>query len=196
MTPLESASFIIMLVLIPSLVSLGVTGRPIIRALSNAFQQTLVESGKIFLLLIGATLFARMLNSTQITASLMDLVISAQLSPLLFIIILGLAFLLLGSIFESISLIAVSLPVIYPLSIQLGFDPVWFAVFITTTLGISYLIPPAGKHVDTLRTLYPTLNSKSFLISTAPFLILSLLLLMLIVLFPQVIITLPNSFFS
>lgn len=126
------------------------------RKLSLAkLQKILISTGlvtsMIFLLLVTITVFSRFLNFSGFTREIVRLAISSGAHPWIIMSGIYLAYLILGCLVDPASLILLTVPVIFPIVVKLGFDPVWFGVMSIIWMQIGFLTPPVGMAVYVLQ---------------------------------------------
>ena len=110
--------------------------------------QVLVESARttamLFTILIGALIFANFVNFTSMPEDLKDYVEQFQLHPMTVIVMICVIYVLLGTAMEELSMILLTVPVLFPLVVHLGFDPLWFGILVVVVVEIGLISPPVG----------------------------------------------------
>lgn len=142
-TPTEAAAVGAFVSLIVSLVSKRFSRSAMIGAMEEAASTTAM----LFLILIGAIIFSRFLAVTTIPYRLTGFIAGLDVSRYVIIGIIGAALIFLGCFIEGLSLMVLTVPILYPLIIDLGFDGIWFGVFLVTLLNIGMVTPPVGINV-------------------------------------------------
>jgi TRAP-type C4-dicarboxylate transport system permease large subunit len=107
-----------------------------------------------------------------------------------------LAYLLMGCIFDGLSLMIMTLPIVFPLLTGLGFDPIWLGVMVTIMIEIGQVTPPVGLNLSVLSSL--TNNEVSLgnaAMATIPYWLIFLVALAILTIFPQIALVLPEAFF-
>jgi len=118
-----------------------------------------------------------------------------NLSPLQLIIALMLLFLLLGTVLEGFSMIATTLPVVLPLVTAAGFDKVWFGIFMVLVVEMAQITPPVAFNLSIIQRISG--QSMSYLTRvTMPYLLIMMLFVILIAVFPQIVLWLPDYLLS
>ena len=117
----------------------------------------LVESARttamLFTILIAAMMFANFVNFTTMPGDLKDWILGQGLPPLAVVGAMMLIYVVLGTIMEELSMVLLTIPVFFPIVVQLGFDPVWFGVLIVLVVQIGLISPPVGMNLFVLSTL-------------------------------------------
>ena len=128
------------------------------RALTwRALVEVLVESARttamLFTILIGAMIFSGFINFTTMPGDLKDWILALGLPPLAVVGAMMVIYVVLGTIMEELSMVLLTIPVFFPIVIQLGFDPVWFGVLIVLVVQIGLISPPVGMNLFVLNAL-------------------------------------------
>lgn len=146
----------------------------------------------MFSVLIGALLFASYINYTGMPADLLALVESAGAHPLSVIVLMVAIYLVLGCLLESISMMLLTVPVFFPLVGLLGYDPIWFGIFVVCVVEISLITPPIGLNVFVLRSVLPDVPLRTIFRGVLPFIAADVLRLAILIAFPSVALLLPR----
>jgi tripartite ATP-independent transporter DctM subunit len=167
------------------------------RALTwRSLYQSLVESGRttamLFMILIGALIFADFVNITSMPADLKGFVTRFEVHPVLVVAAIMAIYVLLGTAMEELSMVLLTLPVFFPLIVGLGFDPVWFGVLVVTIVEIGLISPPVGMNLFVLSTLLPQVQTTTVFRGVLPFITADVIRLALLVLFPGIALYLPS----
>lgn len=119
--------------------------------------EILVESARttamLFTILIAAMIFAGFVNFTTMPGDLKDAIVQLGLPPVAIVGAMMLTYVLLGTIMEELSMVLLTIPVFFPIVMQLGFDPVWFGVLIVMVVQIGLISPPVGMNLFVLGAL-------------------------------------------
>ena len=167
------------------------------RALNwRTFYEVLMESAAttamLFTVLIGALLFANFINLTDFPGALLDIAGQYKDDPWKVIAAILVIYVLLGCVFESMSMILLTVPIFYPLVISLGYDPIWFGIVVVVVVEISLITPPVGLNVFVLRGVLPDVSTGTIFKGVTPFWIADLFRLAVIVGFPALSLWLPG----
>ena len=113
------------------------------------------------------------------------------LSPFMLIVILSLLYIILGALVDGFSMIVMTTPIVLPLVTAAGFDTVWFGIYLVLMIELAQITPPVGFNLFVISSLN---NDDLFVIakSAMPFFFLMLLATVLITIFPQIVMVLPN----
>jgi len=146
----------------------------------------------LFTVLIGALLFANFINLTDFPGALLDIANYYRETPWMVIAAILMIYVLLGCVFESLSMILLTVPIFFPLVTSLGYDPIWFGIVVVVIVEISLITPPVGLNVFVLRGVLPDVSTGTIFRGVTPFWIADLFRLAVIVAFPVISLWLPS----
>lgn len=159
--------------------------------------QVLVEAAQttaaLFAVLIGAWVFSNFVNLAGLPEALQDVVTGAGLAPMAVMAMILLIYVALGCVFESLSMLLLTVPIFFPLVIGLGFDPVWFGIVVVVVTEISLITPPVGLNVFVLKGVVGDVSTATIFKGVTPFWVVDILRLALLVLVPSLVLFIPNS---
>jgi tripartite ATP-independent transporter DctM subunit len=191
-TPIEAAGMGAIFSLALALVIRGLTWGGFI----DACRQTVSSSGMIFAIIIGAEIFSAFVNFAGLPDGLVDLVYEYEFSAWGVILIMVAIYLVMGCVFESLSMILLTVPVFYPVVSQLDFggsvlnDPelvlIWFAVIVVVVTEISLITPPVGMNVFVLRSVLKDVSLATIFRGVLPFWIADIVRLVLLLAIPSI----------
>lgn len=158
----------------------------------ESLDETIRLTAMIFIILIGATLFGQFLAMSRIPAKITSLVVGVDLSPYVIIVLLILIFIFLGLFLEGIAILVLTLPIVYPLITQLGFDGIWFGVIMVMVFNIGTLTPPLGIGIYVINGVIPEIPIQKIFKGVVPMVVTMLVFTIILVIFPEIVMTLPN----
>ncbi len=162
-------------------------------SLADVLYQTVSTTGLVFLILIGAHVFNPFLALTEIPTDLAKLLTSLDLSPTVVMLILMAAYIVLGSFLEGFAMLVLTLPIVHPLILQLGFDPIWFGVLIVIIIEIGLITPPVGVNVFVVKGIAGDVPLAHIFAGVIPFWIAMIVCILLLMAFPEIALFLPNT---
>jgi tripartite ATP-independent transporter DctM subunit len=162
------------------------------RTLYAALLESARTTAMLFMILIGALIFAEFVNITTMPGDLKALVTRFEVHPTLVMLAICAVYVLLGTAMEELSMVLLTLPVFFPVVVHLGFDPVWFGVVIVCVVEIGLISPPVGMNLFVLKTLLPDVTTGAVFRGVLPFMWADVLRLALLVLFPWLALWLPG----
>ena len=158
--------------------------------------EVLIESARttamLFLILIGALIFANFINFTSMPNDLRDFVAQYQISPMVVMIAICVIYVVLGTAMEELSMILLTVPIFFPLVVGLGFDPVWFGIIIVVVGEIGLISPPVGMNMFVVRSLLPSVSTATIFRGVTPFVVADVIRLAILVAFPAISLWLPQ----
>ena len=164
-----------------------------VKRLTESLWQTGEISAMIYAILIGGVMFSRLLVQTDVTPALVNYIAALQVSPHTVIFLFSIMFLLLGAVLDTFGMLILTLPLVFPICRNLGFDPVWFGIYMTVMMEIAMLTPPIGLNVFVMQRVAPEVPLSEIFRGVLPFVIICLALVVLIVAFPQLALWLPST---
>ncbi|MDE2403572.1 MAG: TRAP transporter large permease [Sphingomonadales bacterium] len=187
-TPTEAASVGV----VGALALLAFRGGFTAAALGEAIRTTLRTAGMIYVVIIGALVFATFISVTGITEALSGSVTSLHASPVVAIVAMTLVLLLLGSFLDGVALMLLTTPIFLPIAQQLGYSPVWFGIFLVRTMEIGFVHPPLGMNIYVLQGIAKDLSLGTIFRGVIPFLVADFLHLACLIAFPALALWLPG----
>ena len=158
--------------------------------------EVLIESARttamLFMILIGALIFANFINFTSMPHDLRDFVAQYQISPMAVMIAICVIYVVLGTAMEELSMILLTVPIFFPLVVSLGFDPVWFGIIIVVVVEIGLISPPVGMNMFVVRSLLPSVSTATIFRGVTPFVVADVVRLAILVAFPAISLWLPQ----
>ena len=152
-------------------------------------------TAKLFALLFGASMFSNFLNRAGFPDALLDIINYFELSGLSVILLILLIYILLGCVFESMSMILLTVPIFAPLVHSLGFDLIWFGILVVVVTEISLITPPIGLNVFVLKGVIKDVPVSTIFKGVTPFWIVDIIRLGLIAFIPSLALFLPSMMY-
>ncbi len=166
------------------------------KAMSTVLLQTIRTSALAFLILIGAHIFNPFLALTQIPGDLAELLAGLELPRYVIMLILMAAYIVLGTFLEGFAMLVLTLPIVHPLILALGYDPIWFGVIMVIVLEMGLISPPVGVNVFVVKGVAEDVPLKQIFSGIIPFWIAMAICLIILLIFPQIALFLPNTMIS
>ena len=160
--------------------------------LFEALLETVYSTAMLFFIIVGAFIFSRFIVLTRLPNELVAWTQQAGLSPALIVLAVVLLFFLLGTFLEEVSTILITVPVIMPLMASLGYDGIWFGIFVTVMATIGLISPPVGLTVFVIQAQNPDIPASKIYRGTLPFLAADFVLVGLLIAFPGLALWLPG----
>ncbi|MCL4188686.1 MAG: TRAP transporter large permease [Rhodobacteraceae bacterium] len=167
------------------------------RGFAEVLRETAITTSALFMVLIGALIFANFVNATGMPATLSAWVTANALSPFSVLLLILAVYLLLGCVLESMSMLLLTIPVFSALMMSLDFGMpqaqtmIWFGILVVVATEISLITPPIGMNVFTLSAMLPDVSTRTIFRGVTPFWCADLVRLALLTLIPALSLTLP-----
>ncbi len=162
-------------------------------ALRASVFETAALSGMIFFILIGAGLFNAFLETTGLPRLMIAAIEGAGLAPTAVLVLILLSYVALGCFMDSLSMILLTVPLLTPVAIEMGYDLVWFGILVVTVAEIGLITPPVGMNLFVVQGTSPGLTQATVVRGIAPFILADVLRLTLLVAFPALALWLPGA---
>ena len=188
-TPTEAAAVGAFGAFLITLIKGRLTWKTLVESLMEASKAT----GMIFGILIGAYILQYFLTISQITDHLVGWVVGMGLNRYIVMCILIVIYLTLGCLMEGLSIIILTIPITYPLILKMGFDPIWFGVMITVLIEMGLITPPVGVNVFVIAGVAKDVPMYRIFRGIVPFVFAMLVLIALLLIFPQMALYLPHT---
>lgn len=189
-TPSEAAAFGALGVLLLAAIFKCLTLDALRKSITGALRVTLMA----YLIVFGSATFSQLLAFSGASRGLVKWATSFDLAPLAMLMIMFAVLLLLGMFMEQISIMLLTVPIFFPLAQSLGFDLVWFALIMLLSLEISFTTPPFGLLLFVMKGVAPPgTTMREIYTSAFPFIGCSLMLVALLIAFPNLALWLPSQ---
>lgn len=169
------------------------SGRLNLRSFFNCVADSLATTGSLFLILIGAILFARFLTITQFPQNVADQLVALDLGTYGTLALIILFYIVLGCFMDSLAIILITVPIFFPTITHLGFDPIWFGVIVVVVTELGLITPPFGLNVFVIKGEAEDVSLKTIYAGVTPFIISDLVRLALLIAFPVIVLFLPDT---
>jgi C4-dicarboxylate transporter DctM subunit len=187
-TPTESAA----LGVVVSALLCAAYGRLSIRMLHESFVTTLSITSMIMLIAAAAFYLNFVLGMMGVPDMLTKFVVGLKASPGQIILILTLLYLILGCFLDALAMVVGTIPIVFPIVVALGIDPVWFGIFLVIMAELALITPPVGMNLYVVQGVRGEGNIIDVIYGVLPFLLMMLLLVALIWFFPVIALWLPG----
>ena len=157
-----------------------------------AVRETVSTTIVLFLIVIGAKIFGKAVTLYQVPAQISQLFDTQVQSATVFLLIVGLILLFIGLFLESLSMLLIMMPVLFPTVLALGIDPIWFAMYFVILIEVALITPPVGLNLFVIQAVART-NLGTVVRGVLPFIGLMFLALYLIWLLPIIVSFVPDN---
>jgi tripartite ATP-independent transporter DctM subunit len=188
-TVTEAASMGAVGALVIGLVQRRLTPGLIMRSLVEALRTT----AAIFMIVIGAFLFGYFLTITQTTQKMIEFLVGLPVGPYGVLAIILVVYFILGAIMDELAMILLTVPIVFPAMMQLGFDPIWFGVIIVMAVTLGLICPPVGMNVFVINSIARDVSLGTIYWGVSPFILCDIVRLTILCAFPALALFLPRS---
>ena len=161
------------------------------RGLADALLESAYATAMIFFIVVGAFIFARFIVLTQFPNILAQFVKEAGLAPAWILLAVTALYFVLGTFLDEVSTILVTVPVTLPLIAGIGYDGIWFGIFVTVMCTIGLVSPPTGMTVFVIQAQHPEIPVARIYLGTLPYLVADFVLVLLLIAAPGLVSWLP-----
>lgn len=187
-TPTESSAIGALVAMLLAIRERRLDWRGFVRALTN----TAHTSGMILFIILGAQIFGYFITMTMASASLAEWVGSLQMPALLIMALILVLYVILGFFMDQVAILILTVPVLLPVVMKLGFDPIWFGVIIVVTAEVGMITPPMGMNVFVVSR-YTDISLKEIFQGVFPHFWAHLIIIAILTLFPMLTLWLPSK---
>lgn len=187
-TPTESAAVGAFVCFILAFFYKGFRGEILKKAILNSVRVTVM----MFVILSGASAFSQLLAYTGASQNLVKLAIDLPFPPLLILILMQFILVILGTFMEPLSILMVALPIYMPIIRQLGINPLPFCSVLLINMEMATISPPDGLVLYTMKAVAPHYSMKEIYKASVPFIFIDLIVMAIIMIFPEIALFLPS----
>lgn len=186
-TPTEAGAVGVVAIICASLVKRNFSWQK----LWNCLQQSTIMAGMIIIIFIGAKIFSYFLAASTLPFRMGEVIGKLPLPPIFIMIAILILWIVLGIIMDEIAMIVLTVPILFPIILDLGFSPIWFCVLGVISIEAGLISPPIGMNLSIIKGIADVPMSTVFR-GVMPFLYAIVILMALVLLFPQIALYLPS----
>lgn len=187
MTPTESAGVATAIILM-----MAFKARMGLKQFGNGLLDTVQTTAMIFMVIWGVMVFVRFLAFTGLPNSVATSISGLDVPRWVILAAIIVMYLLLGMILDGLGMMLLTLPVVFPTIVALGYDPIWFGILLVKLIEVGVVTPPVGLNCYVVNGIRPDIPLQSVFRGVAPFLIGEIFIIGVIVAFPDLILLIPN----
>jgi tripartite ATP-independent transporter DctM subunit len=182
--------------------SIGAVGALVLAVLNRRFNQSLVmgslldtvkTTAMIFTILIGAILFNNFLILAGMPSLISTWISGLPLGKTAILVVILLMYFVLGCVLDSLAMVLLTIPIVFPIVQALAYDPVWFGIIVVMVVELGLITPPIGMNVFVIKGIARDVPLETIFRGTTPFVMAQLLLIAILVAFPQIALWLPST---
>lgn len=189
-TPTEAAA----LGVVGALVLAAAHGRVNLQMLREAVENTARATAMIMLIVVGAAFLNFVMSAIGLTDAITQTVSGLGLAPSLMLVAMVIFYVILGCFMETLSMMITTIPIIAPIMIAIGFDPVWLGIVIIVLVETALITPPVGLNLFVVQSLRKSGSMQAVIAGALPFVIALFAVILLLALFPALALWLPALF--
>jgi tripartite ATP-independent transporter DctM subunit len=189
-TPTEAAALGVVAALLLAIAA----GRFSLAMLREALEGTMRSTSMVMLIILAAYFLNFVISSLGLTTALTDAIAGLGLSKMEMLLAVIVFYVVLGCFMETLSMMITTIPVIAPVMIQLGFDPVWFGIMIVILIETALITPPVGLNLFVVQNLRRHGSMNDVIVGSIPFVLALFVMMALLAAFPQLALWLPGVF--
>ena len=159
----------------------------------NSAVEALKVTAAIFVVVIGAYLFGYFLTITQTTQAIVDWLTTLPFGRYWILALILFGYFILGALMDELAMILLTVPIVFPVMMQLGFDPVWFGVIIVMAVTLGMICPPVGINVFVINSIHRDISLPRIYAGVMPFIASDIIRLIILCAFPALSLALPNA---
>ncbi len=163
------------------------------KILFDSLRDSVVTTATVMLILIAAHMINPFLALSHIPTAVGEFIDALGLAPMVVLGLILLIYLILGTFLEGFAMLVLTLPIFFPIIMDLGIDPIWFGVLVVLTLEMGLISPPVGLNVFIVKSVAPKIPLGEIFMGVIPFWLMMLLTIIILLLFPQIALMLPNA---
>jgi tripartite ATP-independent transporter DctM subunit len=187
-TPTEAAAIGVL-----GVIFLGTLSRRLrLKTLGTALMESTYSTATIFVIGLGAMMINPLFILSDLPQVVSKLVTNWGLHPMLVLFMVAAVYLILGMFIDALSLMLITLPVIFPTIVALGFDPIWFGVIMVKLIELALITPPVGMNLYIIKAIAPDFSMEDIFRGVFWFVIADICTLTLLILFPSIALLLPG----
>lgn len=160
--------------------------------LYTAFAETLRTSGLILLVIIGALVFSVFVSVTGLAEAVGAAITGLDMGTIATLLLIALFLLVLGSVLDGLALMLLTTPILLPVVTDLGMSAIWFGIFLVRAMEIGFVHPPLGMNLYVIQGIAKDVSISRIFKGVAPFLASDIVHLVLLILFPAIVLWLPE----
>lgn len=189
-TPTEAAA----LGVVGALVLAAFSRKLSIRMLRDALEGTMKSTAMIMLIVIAAGFLNFVMSATGLTDTLTKSIGGLGLSPAMMILVVVVFYVVLGCFMETLSMMIVTIPIVAPVMIALGFDPIWLGILIILMVETALITPPVGMNLFVVHSIRKSGSMNAVIVGSLPFVAALFVMVALLAVFPDIALWLPRVF--
>jgi C4-dicarboxylate transporter, DctM subunit len=167
-----------------------------LKIFNTACLNTIKTTAMIGMIIVGAMLFGYLITALNIPQTIVQGLVSLELSRWTIMIVINAILFVLGMFLEVLSITVITVPILVPLVVSLGWDPVWFAIVFTINMELALVTPPVGLNLYVINGMFKDISMEKIIRGVIPFIIMGIIMLGIVLAAPQLSLWLPNLLYG
>ncbi len=167
--------------------------RMTLRLLVSSLMETVRTTAMLFTILIGAITLNNLLVLSNMASAMSGWITGLALPAVLVMAIILLLYILMGAILDALAMVLLTVPIFFPIVLNLGFDPIWFGVIVVMVAELGLITPPIGMNVFIIKGMVSDVPLAKIYTGVLPFCVAQIILIALMFAFPTIITWLPTT---
>ena len=159
----------------------------------QVLKETAANTALIYLIIAGASIFSSFITLTKMPDAMVTQISALGLAPLVVIFILFVVYLILGSIFDTVAAMVITMPFVFPLILEMGYNPIWWGIVLVMAIEVGMITPPIGMNVFVLFGVADNIPLNTIFKGILPFFYVDILRITIIILLPVLSLWLPEA---
>jgi C4-dicarboxylate transporter DctM subunit len=164
-------------------------------ALALALRRTIHTSAMIFTIIFAGHMMGHFIALTNLTNVIVSGIEGLAIPPLVMIALFTLMYVILGMVLDVWAMLILTIPIVFPVVVNLGFDPIWFGIFVVVMIELALITPPVGVNIYVLAKVVPDIALIDIFRGITPFVFAALAVLALLSIFPGIVTWLPSRLY-
>ncbi len=161
--------------------------------LKLVLSQAVKTTSMILLIMAGASIFSFALVNSGINRELTNWVVSKGQVQVTFFILICIIYLIMGCFFDPISMVVLTMPVLYPIVLKFGFNPIWYGVILVILIELGLITPPVGFNLFVIHGISGGRPMNEVILGSVPYVVMMLIMIVILYFYPQIAIWLPQA---
>jgi C4-dicarboxylate transporter DctM subunit len=146
----------------------------------------------LYIIVVGAFTFSAAMAITRLPSTVANWMVDLPFPPIIILFVILAVYIVLGCIMDTTAMLFLTMPVIFPTTVKLGFNPIWFGILIIHVFEIGMVSPPYGLSLFAAKASLPDVPFSDIMLGVIPFLLADLVSMSILIMFPQLVTFLPN----
>lgn len=160
--------------------------------ISESLLSTVKLTSSVLLIIIGGMMFGTLLAQSRLPILLTEYITGLSVPPLMVLVGIMVFYLILGCFMDALSILVITMPIVFPAILALGFDPIWFGILITFSIEVALVTPPYGLNLFVIQATVPDLKLGDLYRGVSWFVLMDIVRLVFLIAFPQISLWLPD----